>query len=95
MGKTLTAESFAMLTGKPLFFLGLCDIGTKPEVTERQLRKFFNLAAEWEAVIFINEADVFLNSHVQEENNLQKTHLLLPRTTLGANIVYYDIMRWN
>jgi hypothetical protein len=95
MGKTLTAESITNSTGKPLFSISASDIGTKPEVTERSLRKLFNLATEWEAVRFIDEADVFLNSHGQEENNLQRTHFSLSKTTLGASIAYYDIMRWN
>ncbi|KAF9870783.1 hypothetical protein CkaCkLH20_11682 [Colletotrichum karsti] len=62
VGKTLTAESVAQLTGKPLFPMGVGDITTDPSLVEKRLEQLFELAAAWQAVMLFDEADVFLES---------------------------------
>jgi AAA+ superfamily predicted ATPase len=56
VGKTLTAESVAKSNVKPLFSIGVSDIGVDSRTAERNLRRFFNLATEWGAVMLIDEA---------------------------------------
>ncbi|KAF2086542.1 P-loop containing nucleoside triphosphate hydrolase protein, partial [Saccharata proteae CBS 121410] len=62
VGKTLTAESVAILARKPLFSVGVSDIGTEGSKVEENLQKIFDLAGLWEAVLLFDEADVFLES---------------------------------
>ena len=53
VGKTLTAESVAQLTGKPLLSVGVSDIGIKGDKVEVNLQKIFALAGIWEAVLLL------------------------------------------
>jgi MoxR-like ATPase len=53
VGKTLTAESVALATGKPLLFVSVADIGLDPEKVEENLVRVFRLAASWEAIILL------------------------------------------
>ncbi|KAI9845158.1 MAG: hypothetical protein M1837_005043 [Sclerophora amabilis] len=62
VGKTLTAESVAIRAGKPLFAVGVTDVGVDPEKVQVNLERLFDLASSWEAVLLIDEADVFLDS---------------------------------
>lgn len=55
MGKTLTAESVALLAGKPLFSVGVSDIGLEGSKVEANLQKVFDLAGLWEAVLLLYE----------------------------------------
>jgi SpoVK/Ycf46/Vps4 family AAA+-type ATPase len=62
VGKTLTAETLAVATGKPLFVVSVADVGLKADGVEAKLEKVFDLAAKWDAILLIDEADVFLES---------------------------------
>ncbi|KAK6221587.1 hypothetical protein LQW54_001359 [Pestalotiopsis sp. IQ-011] len=62
VGKTLTAESVAQVTRKPLFPMGVGDVTTDPVQLERRLEQMFELAEVWHAVMLFDEADVFLES---------------------------------
>jgi len=53
VGKTLTAESVALLLGKPLFSVGVADIGLEGSKVETNLEKVFDLAGLWEAVLLL------------------------------------------
>ena len=62
VGKTLTAETIAEATGKPLFVVSVAEIGLDASVAEKNLEKLFNLATKWEAILLVDEADVFLET---------------------------------
>ncbi|KAJ2989127.1 hypothetical protein NUW58_g3627 [Xylaria curta] len=62
VGKTLTAETIAEKTGKPLFIVSVAEIGLNASQAERNLEKLFMLATKWEAILLIDEADVFLET---------------------------------
>jgi hypothetical protein len=49
----LTAESIAQHAGKPLFAVGVTDIGMDPETVQVNLERMFDLAGTWEAVLLI------------------------------------------
>jgi hypothetical protein len=49
----LTAESVALLAGKPLFSIGVSDIGVQGDKVEMNLQKIFDLAGLWEAVLLL------------------------------------------
>jgi len=62
VGKTLTAESVAILTEKPLYTLSMSDLGQAPSAVETVLLRAFELAVHWKAILLFDEADVFLES---------------------------------
>ncbi|EED20799.1 26S protease regulatory subunit, putative [Talaromyces stipitatus ATCC 10500] len=62
VGKTLTAETIAKATGKPLFVVSVAEIGLDASKAERNLDQMFYLAGKWEAVLLVDEADVFLEA---------------------------------
>ncbi|KAK2058630.1 P-loop containing nucleoside triphosphate hydrolase protein [Colletotrichum caudatum] len=62
VGKTSTAETIAIATRKPLFSISVADVGTKAKHVEANLQRVFDLATKWQAILLIDEADVFLES---------------------------------
>jgi AAA+ superfamily predicted ATPase len=64
-GKTLTAESVAELTNRPLYRVTCGDIGTNVEDVEEYLASVFNLGKVWKCVVLLDEADVFLEERTQ------------------------------
>jgi ATPase family associated with various cellular activities (AAA) len=59
-GKTLTAEAVADRSRRPLLYLQAEDLGINASVLGANLKKFMEMATEWDAVILLDEADVFL-----------------------------------
>jgi AAA+ superfamily predicted ATPase len=59
-GKTLTAEACADLLHRPLYSVTSGNMGADAGTCERVLRDIFDLAKEWNALILLDEADVFL-----------------------------------
>ncbi|KAL6714366.1 hypothetical protein ACLMJK_007789 [Lecanora helva] len=62
VGKTSTAETVAIAAQKPLFSISVADVGTEAKKVEGNLEKIFALATSWQAILLIDEADVFLES---------------------------------
>lgn len=60
VGKTLTAESVAEHTRRPLYTVTSGELGTTPEGLEFHLSRILDVAASWKAILLIDEADVFL-----------------------------------
>ncbi|TDZ54529.1 ATPase family AAA domain-containing protein 3B [Colletotrichum trifolii] len=60
VGRTCTAECISQFTRRPLMILTSSDIGTSPEVVERNLTSNFKRASRWGAVLLIDEADIFM-----------------------------------
>ncbi|KAL3481494.1 P-loop containing nucleoside triphosphate hydrolase protein [Aspergillus californicus] len=73
-GKTLTAESVAELTRKPLYRVTCGDIGTNAEDVERYLESVLYLGTVWQCVVLLDEADVFLEERTQQD--LQRNALV-------------------
>ncbi|KAI1122776.1 hypothetical protein F5Y10DRAFT_253232 [Nemania abortiva] len=59
-GKTLTAESVAEYTRRPLLSITAADLGHEPIKLEQNLLRFFKDATEWDAIVLLDEADVYL-----------------------------------
>ena len=68
VGKTLTAESIAKATGKPLLKVSIADIGTDVTKVEQKLDMMFQLATAWEAILLFDEADILLEARAIEDN---------------------------
>ncbi|KAL7789035.1 P-loop containing nucleoside triphosphate hydrolase protein [Trichoderma ceciliae] len=62
VGKTSTAETISLATRKPLFSISVADVGTEARHVESNLSRIFSLATSWQAILLIDEADVFLES---------------------------------
>ncbi|GAP93427.2 putative ATPase family AAA domain-containing protein 3B [Rosellinia necatrix] len=59
-GKTYTVEAIAEFLNRPLLALTVADIGTIETRVEKELFKWFSLAEAWDAVLLVDEADIFL-----------------------------------
>ncbi|KAJ5489840.1 hypothetical protein N7453_010665 [Penicillium expansum] len=60
VGKTYTVEAISEWLHRPLLALTVADIGTIETLVEGELLKWFNLAEAWNAVLLVDEADIFL-----------------------------------
>ncbi|KAK8242776.1 P-loop containing nucleoside triphosphate hydrolase protein [Phyllosticta capitalensis] len=74
VGKTLTAETIAAYTRRPLYPITCGDIGETAIEVERKLEHHFKLAHLWGCVLLLDEADVFL---AQRENSDVKRNALV------------------
>lgn len=73
VGKTLTAESVAETMRAPLYMMSAGDLGTASYQVESSLSNVLEMASKWNAVLLLDEADVFLEqrtSHDLERNKL-------------------------
>jgi len=80
VGKTLTAESVAETMKVPLYMLSAGDLGTKPGEVESSLSNILEMNTKWNAVLLLDEADVFLearSTHDLERNKLVSIFLRL------------------
>jgi SpoVK/Ycf46/Vps4 family AAA+-type ATPase len=59
-GKTLTAEAVAEVTRRPLYVVSAGELGTEPSTLDQRLARILELAHMWDAVLLLDEADVFL-----------------------------------
>ncbi|KAJ6506645.1 P-loop containing nucleoside triphosphate hydrolase protein [Mycena sanguinolenta] len=72
-GKTLTAEAVADHLKRPLYIVGAAELSTTASALEERLKSILSLATAWDAVLLIDEADVFLEQrslHEIERNSL-------------------------
>jgi hypothetical protein len=60
VGKTLTAEAIAEHLRRPLYSVSVGELGVNPNELEASLRRILDVAHVWNAVILIDEADIFL-----------------------------------
>ncbi|EAS29993.3 uncharacterized protein CIMG_08739 [Coccidioides immitis RS] len=60
-GKTLTAESTADFLGRPLYTTCAGDFGIQAENLEEHLSRVLDLVRRWNAILLLDEADVFLS----------------------------------
>ncbi|KAF5973952.1 AAA family ATPase [Fusarium bulbicola] len=60
VGKTYTVEAISEWLHRPLLDLTVADIGTVETLVEGELMKWFDLAEAWNAVLLVDEADIFL-----------------------------------
>ncbi|KAL4877443.1 P-loop containing nucleoside triphosphate hydrolase protein [Aspergillus karnatakaensis] len=84
-GKTLTAESVAELTRKPLYRVTCGDIGTNAEEVEKYLDAVLLIGTIWGCVVLLDEADVFLEE--RRETDLERNALV---SVFLRALEYYD-----
>lgn len=66
VGKTFTAEAVAEKSRVPLYSMSAGDLGTKPADVEKALQRALELCRMWDAMLLLDEADVFLTSRDSE-----------------------------
>ncbi|KAH9848062.1 P-loop containing nucleoside triphosphate hydrolase protein [Lenzites betulinus] len=66
VGKTLSAEATSEHIRRPLYVVSSGDLGTSPSGLDTTLGQVFDVATCWNAIVLIDEADVFL-----EQRSLQ------------------------
>lgn len=59
-GKTLTAEAVAEVQRRPLYVINVGELGTTPHDLEKALRMALKTAERWNAIVLLDEADIFL-----------------------------------
>ena len=60
-GKTLTAEVYSEKVKRPLYVVQCSQLGTDPDDLEKMLEKVLDRAVRWNAVLLIDEADVYIH----------------------------------
>lgn len=67
VGKTLTAEAIAELVNKPLYSISVGELGTTTDTLEANLRQILDISTIWDAVVLIDEADIFLEERTTSD----------------------------
>ncbi|KAL9614466.1 MAG: hypothetical protein Q9167_001069 [Letrouitia subvulpina] len=67
VGKTYTAECISHYIKRPLLSLTISDIGTNPAEAERNLTEHFARAKLWDAIILIDEADIYMENRERQD----------------------------
>ncbi|KAK3302765.1 P-loop containing nucleoside triphosphate hydrolase protein [Chaetomium strumarium] len=66
VGKTYTAEAVAEKARVPLYLVSAGMLGTSPEVVEPALDHALELCRMWNAMLLLDEADVFLGARLDD-----------------------------
>ena len=67
-GKTLTAEAISEMLHRPLYSISIGQLGTSPEALEEKLGEILDLCQRWDALILLDEADIFLEKRSKESS---------------------------
>jgi hypothetical protein len=68
LGKTLTAEVYSEVVGKPLYRVHSGQLGVTAASVEQNLSQILRRAARWDAILLLDEADVYIR---RRDNDLQ------------------------
>jgi len=68
VGKTLTAEVFAEAKEKPLYTVQASQLGVTPKRLEKLLMKVLLRTSRWNAILLIDEADVYVHERGNDIN---------------------------
>ncbi|KAK7433019.1 hypothetical protein QQZ08_000492 [Neonectria magnoliae] len=66
VGKTFTAEAVAERSRVPLYSMSAGDLGIQPAEVEAALERALELCRMWNAMLLLDEADVFLGERTSE-----------------------------
>lgn len=74
VGKTLCSESLAELLHKPLYSIGCGELGTSVDILEKRLAEILEIAHAWNAIILLDEADIFMEK--RSTNDIQRNAMV-------------------
>jgi hypothetical protein len=66
LGKTLSAQVFAEENERPLYEVQCAQLGIQPAEVEKNLRKALLRSRRWNAILLINEADVYVRKRGED-----------------------------
>jgi KaiC/GvpD/RAD55 family RecA-like ATPase len=85
IGKTLTAESVAGNMKVPLYMMSASDLGVESTEVESNITKILEMVAKWNAVLLLDECDVFLEARSTRDLERNKVVSIFLRT-----LEYYE-----
>ncbi len=68
LGKTLTAEVYSEVVGKPLYRVHSGQLGTTAQTVEAALADILKRASRWDSILLLDEADLYIR---KRDNNLE------------------------
>ena len=74
IGKTLTAEAICERLKKPLYVVSVAELGTSSENVEQNLERVLFLSKKMQALLLIDEADVFLEQ--RSTNSIERNAMI-------------------
>jgi len=74
VGKTLTAEAVSELLHRPLYCVNIGELGVTTTQLEEKLSQILEMASTWNAIILLDEADIFLERRT--ENDVKRNALV-------------------
>lgn len=85
VGKTLSAESVAEEMKVPLYMMSAGDLGSDAYEVEENLTRILEMVANWDAVLLLDECDVFLEARSPNDINRNRLVSIFLRT-----LEYYE-----
>ncbi|POR33773.1 26S protease regulatory subunit 4 [Tolypocladium paradoxum] len=85
IGKTLTAESVAEEMRVPLYTMSAGDLGSEAYRVGANLGKILAMVADWNAVLLLDECDVFLEERTPQ--NMERNRIV---ATFLRTLEYYE-----
>ncbi|KAH7025491.1 P-loop containing nucleoside triphosphate hydrolase protein [Macrophomina phaseolina] len=80
VGKTLTAESVAEELRVPLYSISAAELGSSAWEVEETVDKLFDLCYRWNAVLLLDECDIFLERRTSADKEWSQLVLFFLRT---------------
>jgi hypothetical protein len=93
VGKTLTAEAIAELLHRPLYSVAVGELGTDTAQLEKSLRQILDVAQIWNAVVLIDEADIFLEKRGHDVLRNSLTSVFLRLTEYHQGVMFLTTNR--
>ena len=82
------AECIAEYNKRPLLSLTISDIGIEPEDAEKNLVRYFSQAKLWDAILLIDEADIFMER--RETQDLARNTLVSGTLSCSVDFITLD-----
>ena len=67
VGKTFTAEAISERLQRPLYMVSVGEIGTEAVEVERRLKDILETAQRWNAILLLDECDIFLEKRKEDD----------------------------
>lgn len=88
IGKTLTAEVVAEQMRVPLYTMGAGDLGSSSDDVDANLSRLMSMVSNWNAVLLLDECDVFLEERTAADLERDRTVSIFLRTLGYEGILF-------
>lgn len=86
----LNAEAIAEQTKKPLYAISSAELGTDVVQTDLELRRIFSRAKQWDAILLLDEADVFLAK--RSKSDLKRNAFVSSESTSHVLCAHHSVL---